>query len=176
MSNWITLSYIAKVSTISVFTSNNDSDHNHHSFKLCFIITINWDFSLQYTSTIFTIINVAWTCTTLVCYTQAWEIGLVYTMDHEAGPWKRAFFNGLSSWSDFLKKLVLKALGPSLGVNRMWTKKNDHAPKRTFLKKIQICPFSCLLLGFNCLHFLLNVSKMWLANLLTTIFTKKWAI
>ena len=26
-------------------------------------------------------------------------------------------------------KIVLKALGPSLGVNRMWTKKNDHAPK-----------------------------------------------
>ena len=28
-----------------------------------------------------------------------------------------------------LKKSVLKALGPSLGVNRMWTKKNDHASK-----------------------------------------------
>jgi hypothetical protein len=28
-----------------------------------------------------------------------------------------------------LKKLVLKAFGPSLGVNQMWTKKNDHAPK-----------------------------------------------
>jgi hypothetical protein len=34
----------------------------------------------------------------------------------------------MSSWSDFLK-LVLKALGPSLDVNRMWTKKDDHAPK-----------------------------------------------
>jgi hypothetical protein len=34
------------------------------------------------------------------------------------------------SWSDFLIFFVLKALGRSLGVNRMWTKKNDHAPKR----------------------------------------------
>ena len=28
-----------------------------------------------------------------------------------------------------LKKCVLKALGPSLGLSRMWIKKNDHAPK-----------------------------------------------
>ena len=28
-----------------------------------------------------------------------------------------------------LEIIVLKALGPSLGVNRMWIKKNDHAPK-----------------------------------------------
>ena len=40
-------------------------------------------------------------------------------------------------------------------------------------KKTQVRPYSCLLLGFTCLLFLLNVSKMWLANLLTTIFTKK---
>ena len=36
-------------------------------------------------------------------------------------------------WSEFmvrlLEQIVLKALGPSLGVNRMWTKKNDRAPK-----------------------------------------------
>ena len=64
----------------------------------------------------------------------------------------------------------------------MWTKKNDHASKSEganflikghFENKIQVWPFSCLLLGFTCLHFLLNVSKTWLANLLTTIFTKK---
>jgi hypothetical protein len=29
-----------------------------------------------------------------------------------------------------LNNLVLKALGLSLGVNRMWTKKNDHAPQK----------------------------------------------
>jgi hypothetical protein len=27
------------------------------------------------------------------------------------------------------KKLVLRALGPSLDVNQMWTKNNDHAPQ-----------------------------------------------
>ena len=47
----------------------------------------------------------------------------VYTMDHEFGPWKRAFFNGPIRLP---KKLVW---GPSLGVNQLWTKKNDHAPK-----------------------------------------------
>jgi hypothetical protein len=67
----------------------------------------------------------------------------------------------------------------------MWIKTNDHAarsgcadffnvsPKKAFMGKIKVSPFSCLLLGFTRLHFLLNVSKMWLANLLTTISTKK---
>jgi hypothetical protein len=47
------------------------------------------------------------------------------------------------------------------------------SPKRAILGKIKVLPFSCLLLGFTCLYFLLTVSKMWLANLLTTISTKK---
>ena len=35
-------------------------------------------------------------------------------MDHEVGPWKMAFVNGPSSWSDFhdLTSLVLRAMGP----------------------------------------------------------------
>jgi hypothetical protein len=43
--------------------------------------------------------------------------------------------DGLFSWSDFhglisLKKIQFaKPLGLSLGVNRMCTKKNEHAPK-----------------------------------------------
>jgi hypothetical protein len=61
------------------------------------------------------------------------------------------------SWSEFLKKIFTKPLGPSLGVNRMWTKRNDHAarsgcddffyasPKRAFMGKIKVSPFSCLL-------------------------------
>ena len=57
----------------------------------------------------------------------------VYTMDHEVKPCKRAFFNGPNSRSTsmvrLLKKLVLRALGPSLSVNRMWTKKNVHDQK-----------------------------------------------
>ena len=32
-------------------------------------------------------------------------------------------------WSDFLKGQFIKLVGPSLGVCRMWTKRNDHAPK-----------------------------------------------
>ena len=113
-------------------------------------------------------------------------------MDHEVRPWKRAFFQWSEfmvqlSWSDFLKsQSILKALGPTLCVNRMWTKENDHAPKSERVdffyhmpkngilwKKNKVCSFSCLLLSFTCLHFLLNVSKMRLANLLTTISFKK---
>ena len=32
-------------------------------------------------------------------------------------------------WSDFLKYQFTKPLGPSLGVNQMWTKRNNHTPK-----------------------------------------------
>ena len=28
-------------------------------------------------------------------------LGPVYTMDHEVGPWKMAFYHGLTSWSNF---------------------------------------------------------------------------
>ena len=92
--------------------------------------------------------------------------------------------HGPTSMVWVLQKLVMKTLAPSVGVNWMWTKKNDHAsknehvdffsrcPKRAILKKNQVWPFSCLHLGFTCLPFLLNVSKMWLANLLTKTFTK----
>ena len=41
--------------------------------------------------------------------------GPVYTMDREVGPWKMAF------------------LGLSLGVNRMYNKRNDHVPKTNVL-------------------------------------------
>ena len=51
----------------------------------------------------------------------------VYTMDHEVGPWKMAIFHGPIDGPTFmirfLKKSIYKA---SLGVNRMWTKGNDH--------------------------------------------------
>jgi hypothetical protein len=42
----------------------------------------------------------------------------VYNMDHEVGPCKRPFFNGLMSMVRLLEKLVLKALGPSPNVNQ----------------------------------------------------------
>ena len=60
-------------------------------------------------------------------------------MDHEVGPWKKAFFHGLTSWSDFLKKAIYKVFGPSLGVNRMWTKRNDLAPKNECGDFFNIC-------------------------------------
>jgi hypothetical protein len=47
-------------------------------------------------------------------------------------PWTMKSDHG--RWSifmvQFLRKLAYKAFGPSLGVSRMWTKRNDHAPKR----------------------------------------------
>jgi hypothetical protein len=47
-------------------------------------------------------------------------------MDHEVRTWKMAFFHGPTSWSNFhdtifKKKQFTKPLGPSLGVNQMWT-------------------------------------------------------
>jgi hypothetical protein len=56
-------------------------------------------------------------------------------MDHEVGPWKMAFVNGPTSL-----KIVLRALGPSLGVNRMSTKKKDHAPKSECADFFYTCP------------------------------------
>ena len=90
---------------------------------------------------------------------------LIYVMDHEVGPWKMAFFHGPTSIVQFLKKIkVTKPLGPSLGVNQMWTKRNGHAPKSEcaiFLiicpKRVskfdnfQVWPFSCLLLSSSSL-------------------------
>jgi hypothetical protein len=86
-----------------------------------------------------------------------------------------------------LEKLVLIALGPSLGVNQMWTKKNDHAPKSEGVDLLNTCPKRAVLkkkkssltillssLGLHLLSLLVKcVTKMRLANLLPTIFTKK---
>ena len=57
----------------------------------------------------------------------AWD-GVVLASTHEVGPWKMVFFHGPSFIVQFLRKLVYKAFG-KLGVNQMWTKRNDHAPK-----------------------------------------------
>ena len=67
--------------------------------------------------------------------------GFVYTMDHEVIPWNMAFSMVQLPWSHFLKNQFTKLLGPSLGVNQTWTKRNDHAPKseciRLFLIYVQ---------------------------------------
>ena len=48
-------------------------------------------------------------------------------MDDGLFPWFDFMFQ--LPWSDFLKLQFTKRVGPSLGVNQMWTKRNDHAPK-----------------------------------------------
>ena len=109
-------------------------------------------------------------------------------------PWSQTIEVGLISWADFMVQFAwshflinqfTKPLGLSLGVNQMWTKKNDHAPKSECYDLFNICPKRAFLkknssliillsfLGFTCIHFLLNVSKMWLKNLLTIIFLLK---
>ena len=92
----------------------------------------------------------------------------VYTMDHEVGPWKMAIFHGPIDGPTFmirfLKKSIYKA---SLGVNRMWTKGNDHknnecADFLTCLSKTDsLGNYSSLaiLLSFSCLHFLFPPPK-----------------
>jgi hypothetical protein len=55
------------------------------------------------------------------------------------GPWSRTMEDGFLPWSDLVVQLpwvqflknnqFTKFLGPSLVVNQMWTKRNDHAPK-----------------------------------------------
>ena len=44
------------------------------------------------------------------------------------------------SWSDFLKNQFIKPLDPSLDVNRMWTRMDDHAPKSECVDFLNICP------------------------------------
>ena len=71
------------------------------------------------------------------------------------------------SWSDFIKKLVLRALGPSLGVNRMWTKKSDHAPKSEDADYFNTCPKRAILeKKFESLTILLSSLGLHLSSLL----------
>ena len=77
-------------------------------------------------------------------------------MDHEVGPWKMAFVNGPTSMIRLRKKLVLRAMGPLLGLNQMWTKRKDLGAKnesadffnmrtkKVVQKKNQLWPFSWL--------------------------------
>ena len=53
----------------------------------------------------------------------------LWTMKSHYGRWHFSMVkvHGPTSMVRLLKKIVLQDLGPSLGVNRMWIKKNDHA-------------------------------------------------
>ena len=68
------------------------------------------------------------------CFMEWW----IFRADFHHGPWSRTVEDGIFlrsnlmvqlPWSDFLDNRFTKPLGPSLGVNQMWTKKDDHAPK-----------------------------------------------
>ena len=50
---------------------------------------------------------------------------------------------------DFWKKQFTKPLGPSLGVNQMWTKRKNHAPKSECADFFNICPKKAVLKKFD---------------------------
>ena len=65
--------------------------------------------------------------------------------DHGRWPLSMVRVHGLISMVRLHKKLVLRALGPSLGMNQMWTKKNDHAPKNDGADFFDTCPKRAIL-------------------------------
>ena len=68
-------------------------------------------------------------------------LGVVYNiMDHEVVPYHRAFFNGHTFTIWFLRIAFWKSLGSWLGVNQMWIKISDHAPKNGCVVFYNICP------------------------------------
>ena len=56
--------------------------------------------------------------------------------DHERWPFSMVQLHVLIS----SKKSFPKAFGPSLGLNRMWIKRNDHAPKNECVDLFYVCP------------------------------------
>jgi hypothetical protein len=53
--------------------------------------------------------------------------------------------DGIFSWSNFhglisYKNQFIKSLGPSLGVNQMWTKRSDHTPRSECVNLKNKCP------------------------------------
>ena len=64
-----------------------------------------------------------------VWYTKGWFT--LWTMKSDHGRWCLSMVrvHGTTSMVQLHKKLVLRAMGPSLGVNQMWTKKKDHGAK-----------------------------------------------
>jgi hypothetical protein len=71
-------------------------------------------------------------------------------------------------WVLSLKKSnFIKPLGPSLGVNQMWTKRNEHVPKNEYVDFQNTCPKKPVLktikfdhsLVFSCLHLLFPKHK-----------------
>ena len=67
----------------------------------------------------------------------------------------------------FIDNQFTKPSGPSLGVNRMWTKKNDHAPKNECADFFNTCPKRAPLKKIkSCLTILLSSLGLHLSSLL----------
>ena len=65
-----------------------------------------------------------------------------------------------------LKKIVLEVLGPSLGVNRMWTKKNDHASKNECVDFFQYMSKKDIFKEISSLLIFLSSLMLYLSSLL----------
>ena len=84
-------------------------------------------------------------------------------MDHEVVPCQMTFFHGHTSMVNLCNMEFLKALGLSLGGNRTWTKRSDHAPK----SRSCLCLYYIIQSGsfgefFFCMFHLLHVSPSFL--------------
>jgi hypothetical protein len=79
---------------------------------------------------------------------------------HEVGPWKMAFYHGPTSMVRFKINQFTKPWGPSLGLNQVWTKRNDHAPKSECAHYFSICPKREVLKKISSLTILLSSSSL----------------
>ena len=102
-------------------------------------------------------------------------LGPVYTMGHEVIPRKMIFSHGPTWWSKFcglvFENINLQSLinCRSLGVNQLWTKRNDdHAPKSECVDYfLNICPKESVLeklkfdhcFVFSSLHLLFPINS-----------------
>ena len=78
-------------------------------------------------------------------------------MDHEVVPGQMAFFPWPNFHGQFFFKLqILKPLGMSVGVNRAWTKRSDHAPRSRFIDFFNTCPKREVLVFFFVMLYLLH--------------------
>ena len=91
-------------------------------------------------------------------------LGPVYTMDHEVGPWKMAFFHDLTSWSNFHGPISWKINLQSLTRCKPDVDQEEWPCTKTWMCGFffYICPKKVVLkilkshhsLAFSCLHLL----------------------
>ena len=65
-----------------------------------------------------------------------------WTMKSNHGRWLFSVvrLHGPISVVRFFRNQFTKPLGPSLGVNQMWTMRSDHAPKKECAQFCNMCP------------------------------------